>query len=1538
MSQPTAPIHHPFIKTSVPSWYVYTTADLRERLHRDMLRSHHLRSQMQQTLSGLQDLTSFARPILANALEQNFGFGLDVDRDHFRHVTFADNLLPLPSKLVDRSFTVQSLLQAALQNFHQEEVDAVTADSVIFHGTPNLATLAAKTSYPHPLKIAPAKFMALCRKLDLGGRYQAHIKAVLEPVARAVPAKGLNSTQIKNLLSQQMRNALYVEAHVARMQGAEVLSSGAYDSILAATEHWAAPKTAWPVDIQYLKMLGFTLRDVLVFQPRGLSGCVVYIPGDPTAPLKEYDSFDQFMRLLRTKLRDANYQQYFAGFVAQRRRAEFISKLRDCLTPRRTRPVPGDTGLIPRQWVVSEVDENANLNLEVEEIPYPLLDYFHFQRMLRIKDDARAIAVPTGDEDQASRQKRLAHYLELGMNAVNLAALFVPVLGEVMMVVAGSQLLVDTFEGIEAWAHDDMDEALKHLASVAENLAMLAAFAAAGKAALPAETPAIKDSSFVGKMIPVKLADGQTRLWSPDLAPFSADVVLPSGMKPSAEGVFNYQGTNYIGIEGRFYRVELDTTLNKWRLKAPRGKRFTPQLEDNDAGAWRHDGENPLHWDLKTSFRRLGYSVVGLSEKAAEEVLAVTGTDRALLTTLHLENQAPPAALIDAVERFELNQRVLEAKDEQPQLLFQRLNRRREAGGDPLVQLIKRDFPGMTLAAARELLLEASAEQMATIQTTQIVPLGIAGRARGYLQEIRINQALEGFFLESRADNADTLKLALHGLEQLPGWPSDLRIEMRDGAFGGPLLDGVGKRSTTQRRILVKQDNRYTVCDHLGKVLAPESDFYTAVVDAMPEGVMSTSGLADATALRQRLASDATSQRRRVAKVLGLQEIAPGFRGPARLANRRFGYEMSGRGAGAFLPDLPDLPANSDELIAMLTVLYPEAPSLAVHVQNLMFRGWSMPQLLEATRARLQSWEVLHSALEGWVHPIGPGPAISSERFAVRRSVADALGRAWRFSDSMSPMHSSNLLFEGLDFRGFSDMPDLPQHYAEINYLTLSRVTGGAEDINRLLGRFARVRRLEILGGGLTQLPDGLAGMQELTHLSLEGMGLTIDQAAFDLFMRIRNLDELDLTGNIIGEFTDIERLRLSTLWLNDTGLTQWPAWAEHLGLRSLDISDNQIVHLPNHIVENSENQVWQLTVHAYDNPIDHEDLRLFWINDRGYDMAYRLECNFPEDIRDLVVDTTTSDEESSSDDDADWHAHNAGHTPYAPPLPVLDIWLVEGRTELNSRLRIAWEQVETASDAPNLLVLLQRLHEAPDFRRFHEELANDVMRVLEAAAADPALRAELEIMANDRLFGSDQTCEDGARLIFSDIQVAVYARNELQGVPEAQHTEVLFRVIRGLFRLNEVQAIADMEILVREARGVQVDEAEVRMAYRIGLASDLDLPGQPLSMAWSRLASVDRQAILAARRQVLEREAGDEFVNYAVADRRWNDRLRAEHQADLTRATASIRAQMDALEEHPPADRDEYDRQGRALIASLQAAEKALLEQLTSSMRQKWF
>jgi hypothetical protein len=273
----------------------------------------------------------------------------------------------------------------------------------------------------------------------------------------------------------------------------------------------------------------------------------------------------------------------------------------------------------------------------------------------------------------------------------------------------------------------------------------------------------------------------------------------------------------------------------------------------------------------------------------------------------------------------------------------------------------------------------------------------------------------------------------------------------------------------------------------------------------------------------------------------------------------------------------------------------------------------------------------------------------------------------------------------------------------------------------------------------------------------------------------------------------------------------------------------------------------------------------------------------------------------------------------------------------LNARLLAAWERVEQAADAPHLLVLLQRLRETPDFRQFHAELASDVLTVLETAAQDAPLRSQLEVMANDRLFGANQTCQDGARLIFSDIQVAVYSHGSLLGVAEGQRTEALLGVIRQLFRLNEVQAIADAEIARRESLGRPVDHAEVRLAYRIGLADDLGLPGQPYRMAWERLAAVDRGALLDARRHVLEAERGPGFLQFAVEDRQWNARLRSEHQGGLDLATASVRERMNALEDHPPIDPDDYHRQGMALIAEREAAEALMLRQLTDLYRAGW-
>jgi hypothetical protein len=1674
--------HHDFFKDSLPAWYINATDELRQRLQRDMVRGQFVRPRLAAALADIQGLSEFARPLLVQALEQEFGPGLNVDADYFFHSRSADSVLPLPGKLVSRSGSVQSLLQAALQNFHEEEVAAVKAESAIFHNKPDLNTLADGSSYPHPLKVSPAKFIALCRDLDLGGKYQAHLSDVLDLRTEVAPGRLFTAAQIKDLWIENERNALYVEAHIAHMKGEQNLSAAAYRAVLASTGH-PGGQADGSVTISSLSLLGFSVRDVLVFQLAGQSGCVVYLPGEATSPLKEYASFDLFMQALRTQLRGTAYQAYFAGFIAQRSRAAFLSRLNERLTPQRVRPMPGDTRLIPQQWSVAEVDEHADLQLERRALPYALGEFIYFQKMLRIKDDARALAVPTGDEDEASRRARLAGYIEQGMDIVNLAALFVPVLGEAMMVVAGAQLLTETFEGVAAWRHGDMDEALDHLGGVAKNLALMAAFGAAGRAAAPADLAPIKGSNFVGKMIPVQLEDGQTRLWSPDLAPFAHDLSLPQGLRPSAEGVFTHEGQHYIPLEGSIYRIRHDADLNMWRIVPPRGKGFAPALEHNGAGAWRHEGENPLAWDRRTAFKRLGHAMDSLSEQSIDNILAVTGADEPLLVNLHLENQAPPAALSDTVQRFKFDEQLrtfneqlndgaqFELADPRLQLhllpslpgwpegrrihvldagatelaeqgvhvlpagrsvvitqaqfatgklleavleglseaektsifgprkpptamnlafelgrlsvergssLFDSLYQATQASSDPMVGLIRRDFPGISSAVAQELLAELDAAQITEMRTRQRLPFSLSGRARGYLQEAQVNRALEGFFLAAKGDNPDTRKIALHLLERLPGWPQDLRIEVRDGAFGGPLLDGIGERSTTQRRILVKRGAGFQAVDMQGNPLQTNllerENFFSAVLHALPEASRQAIGFTDADALRERVISLATNARGQVANILGQQQIKPGFRGPRRLADGRFGYQLSGRGQRGDYAD------GSQPLIDLLRILYPEAPDLVLHVQGLRLRGWTQTQLMASTQARLRAYEVLRSALEGWVETPVAGSSQNPDNPAVRRSVAESISRAWRSRDPHSPLYTSNLLLENIDLSRLDSLPALPDHYAEIHYLTLRNVTGDADQINALIDHFPGLTRLEILEGSLTALPSGLRALTQLNHLCIGEMGMTIDQEAMNMLMDLPHLRELDLSGNILGAFTDTSRLHVSILWLNQTGLTQWPQWTEALPLEALDISNNQIEQLPEYIINNSSGDDFFLTIHAYSNPIAHDQLRRYWLNDHGYGMTYRLQYDFPDDIRQLHVDPLTSSDDSS-DDDVDWHFHT--HHPVVPPVPVpnVELWQVPHRTELNSRIRVGWQSVEAAGDAPNLLILLQRLRETPDFLRFHEELANDVMRVLEAAAADAALRNELEVIANDRLFGADQTCEDGARLIFSDVQVAVYSRAALQGVPPQHHTQALFRVLRNLFRLNEVQAIADQDIASRESRGIYVDHAEVRLAYRIGLASELSLPAQPLSMVFERLAAVSRQVILDARRVVLERETGPAFLDYMLSDRRWTERLRAEHQADLERVTASIKAQMAALEERPPIDvaqdlalraaiyerlgaahaasdqaamdqatrdmetlranppinADEYDRQGRALMASLVEAEKALLEQLTNNLRQDW-
>lgn len=109
------------------------------------------------------------------------------------------------------------------------------------------------------------------------------------------------------------------------------------------------------------------------------------------------------------------------------------------------------------------------------------------------------------------------------------------------------------------------------------------------------------------------------------------------------------------------------------------------------------------------------------------------------------------------------------------------------------------------------------------------------GLARWALRDVRISRAYEGFYLES-VDNPDFDALALHSLENLPGWNADVRIELRHYRFDGQKLDSIGRDDAGIRRTLVVSDSGvFQACDEQGNVLHSGADLFTSILQALPD-------------------------------------------------------------------------------------------------------------------------------------------------------------------------------------------------------------------------------------------------------------------------------------------------------------------------------------------------------------------------------------------------------------------------------------------------------------------------------------------------------------------------------------------------------------------------------------------------------------------------------------------------------------------------------------------------------------------------------
>ncbi|WP_277962149.1 NEL-type E3 ubiquitin ligase domain-containing protein [Pseudomonas sp. RIT-To-2] len=571
----------------------------------------------------------------------------------------------------------------------------------------------------------------------------------------------------------------------------------------------------------------------------------------------------------------------------------------------------------------------------------------------------------------------------------------------------------------------------------------------------------------------------------------------------------------------------------------------------------------------------------------------------------------------------------------------------------------------------------------------------------------------------------------------------------------------------------------------------------------------------------------------------------------------------------------------------------------------------------------------LRQAVDDWLATSSSSSTVDAPRRALRQRTAEAINEYWQtYSvEGARPF----LALEGgalADFPG--TLPD--RFYENIHHLTVTRTDATAAQINSLLQRFPRLRNLIFTDhiSAMTELPTALQNMTDLRAVSLVNQGLTIDQAALDFFAGLPSLESLVLNGNTLGTITHARGLaarNMAWLSLDNTGLRQWPEWLGDLipdHLERLGLENNGLTELPEHILANHRRDTGHTVIELRNNPLTHETMRRAHISESYY-RPYGFDMDLPEDILELSQsDAHSSDSEGSA------------HTPHSPGLDVeasaqvatVEPWLA-GDVEAEAGRRQTWEQIATGADAGHLLNMIDRLRQTADFRRLatRAELNQRVWTVLQAAAADTELRLLLNGMAEEplQLLLDHSTCPDGIRLAFNQMEIQVFTRQSLAGIEADQRGQVLDRLVRQLYRSQELDRFAVEQAGAR-------DQAEVRLAYRLRLARELNLPLPPGRMLYEGTADLRPGELDDARRHVQRGEQGDAFLQYAADRDFWQAYLRDTYPERFAALKVEYEARVLKLTEDSPGESiEQLGDQFKQLETQWHSSERQLLMELTA-------
>ncbi|WEK29071.1 MAG: NEL-type E3 ubiquitin ligase domain-containing protein [Candidatus Pseudomonas phytovorans] len=1398
-------------------WFSQADTLTQQAVLRAIARRDNSRTALQIALAPLKGITEYCSPLLQQQLK------LDIPISQAQYVYQAiaierpDEVPGCPPVHTGPGPVVakgapqyRSLLEAALHNF--EGPNDATRLTRLQRSRHDIMPIAG---------LALSRFIAECRALDLGKRYQGHLDEVFA---------GTKASQIQTLAVDARRDEFRVHVRVAACKGLIDLDGSAALHAVAADLATAPRYKGRPLRCWQQMLFGIPIHEMLFIAPEPDGKHDPVFVYDPMAPdrISAYSSLGAAHRHLHKQLLQEDYRKRFVGLALQRQQAELHQKLSHALYKNAGQQ---DTqALLPRESIHLEAEEFNRPNR-----PWADLESAH---LARLRADARSIAVPTADVDARVRQRNLEYWLDLGFTVLNVAAMFVPCLNPIMMTLGAAQIMNSVFEGISAWEAGDNAQALAQLESVLLNIGVVAA-AGAGAGVL-------KASGFVDGMRSI-VKDGKEYLWSARLDDYASPLSIPDSVEADHQGRYTVDGHHYVRIDSTLYQQEQEQ--GRWRLTHPQDPQaYRPPLLNNGEGTWRGVHEAPVEWDQPLLLRRLGPVADGLNEGELQAALKCSGEQDATLRFAQVAAQRPPALLADVLDRLRSNRQVDDliqrVGDQAPLHAYRNfaLPSLTELEGWPQRYVIKAyhgpenwgastrygTAPDGAFAVEVEINrgdLEGGAlgsrvvAQLDDDSLTALLPANTTPAERGTALATQLARHLgrhretlfERFYTQHQAPLAPPAQALANQFQGLPWRALEEIIAHTDASERLRLAAG---------RVPLRVAEEARVMQARARLDMALLGMYRPALATPDSAVLDTALAAEhpAADAEERFAL-AAANRSHAAELIGQQPVRPGYRSPMRLAHGRIGYPLSGwrswfspadRRLRALYPRLDTRQRSAllrqlrqrGDVGAQLGALERERDAL-----DTALRQWESEGVDSQRDGRVEARERINAAwrrddpdsltleaLEVEALPSLPARfdhiiTLNIRRIGVRRIPADFFQSFPRLR-TLRLVQNPELDFDGL-FRALALTPGL-----EVLELGANGLNAFTTDIRQGLGRLTRLRQLSLRGNALQLVAADLQvlGQLPIEALDLESNNIVLDETLASGFTHLATLRDLLMTNNPLQYPPDVTGLtRLANLQLRNCSLQAWPRGLTQLMLHA----DPQLRYLAL-----SYNPISQ--VEAFDSIVTSpfaEALRTnrehgYWdFNENGLDDESNRR------LRATGVEAGSDSEWSDSDDEP---------------------WLESA----NADQRQLWRNLFEAGDSGHLRVVVERTANSAQAQSNPQRMANQVWRLLEQAGQDQALRAHLDNVAQEY----PPTCGDAGADGFSALELEAQTFTVM--AEETDRPYYLFNYFRRLYRREMVNAMGERIQLARLARQAGLLELE-----------RLPAVAQPETLALPALDSLDELA-----------------------------------------------------------------------------------------------